>query len=87
MTIALLGKASPRLARQVSSSALEFTASNYRFWLKAYVTHLDEDEEELEFAADDEVELHCTSWMGIRPITPFGRAKRGRMIKHQCATK
>jgi hypothetical protein len=84
MAITLLDKKSSRDDRILADGTMEFTLGNYRLWLKGHVAHLDEDEEEIELAEEQEVMLLCPSITGLYEFTKFGRGRKGRSVRHEC---
>jgi hypothetical protein len=84
MTITLLDKKSSRDDRVLGDGTIEFTLGNYRLWLKGRVAHLDEDEEEIQLAEEQEVVLLCPSITGLYELTTFGRGRKGRSVRHEC---
>lgn len=79
MTIALLKRRSSRSDRRLPDGTLEFTLSNYRFWLKANVAYSDAEGLRLTADADEQVLLDCPALLGLQgEYTTFGRGKPGQ---------
>lgn len=79
LTIALLKRRSSRLDRWLPDGTLEFTLSNYRFWLKGYVAYDDGTGLRLTTHEDKQVLLDCPSLLGLQgEYTTFGRGRPGR---------
>lgn len=66
LTIALLKRRSSRLDLRLPDGTLEFTLSNYRFWLKGYVAYSDGEGLCLTADADQQVLLDSPALLGLQ---------------------
>ncbi|MGD0237900.1 MAG: hypothetical protein ABSC55_25625 [Syntrophorhabdales bacterium] len=85
LTVSLLKRKSGRQNRMVNTNTIEFTFGNYRLFLTGYVSMLEEFEEYIEMADDEDVTLLCPSLMGLSgEYTQFGRCIRKPRLRHVC---
>jgi len=85
LTIALLGSKSKKECKDIDCSTIEFTLGNYRLFLKGNVAMLDEDEEDIEFADNSDVRIHCPSVVGLAAeYTDFGKGVKKPRLRHVC---
>lgn len=89
MTIAYVSKnEQPELSKRIKGddSLLEMRLSNYRLWLKAYITYLDEESEEYE-VSDKNVSLIVPCIHGLEDVfVQFGHynnEKRKHIVKYE----
>lgn len=85
LTITLLKRKSGGQSKMIDRNTIELTFGNYRLFLAGYVSMLEEFEEYIEMADDEDVTLLFPSLMGLSgEYTQFGRGIRKPRLRHLC---